>query len=94
MARRTPYIVCFAGDEPVPEQPAKTDCPQWSAHTPRPAGYIGWHAWARRMSRTHRQLICSGCGRYKVWVEKGGARQHPRNWRELVQALAARPEET
>jgi hypothetical protein len=27
-------------------------------------------AWAKRMARTHRQIRCSGCGLWTIWVQK------------------------
>ncbi len=39
-------------------------------HTYGPTGYIGWHDWAERKSKTHKQLKCKGCGLYKIWVKK------------------------
>lgn len=40
-------------------------------HTPdQPTGYIAWFGWAQRMSKTHRQIKCEGCGLYQVWVPK------------------------
>lgn len=35
-----------------------------------PRGYVQWQNWAEKMSRTHRQLPCSGCGRLTMWVLK------------------------
>lgn len=35
----------------------------------QPEGYVEWHAWAERKSRTHRQVQCPECG-YFVWVKK------------------------
>jgi ribosomal protein S14 len=32
-----------------------------------PAGYLQWHAWAERKSRTHHQERCPGCGRFSIW---------------------------
>ena len=46
-------------------------CPNQAAHTPAPVGWPDWHAWASRMSKTHRQLRCPGCGLWMIWVEKG-----------------------
>lgn len=38
-------------------------------HTPCPEGYLAWHAWAGRMSRTgHRQVKCPGCGLWAIWL--------------------------
>lgn len=44
----------------------KTTC----EHTPCPSGYIQWHSWAEKMSETHRQIKCPGCGLWAVWVKK------------------------
>jgi len=43
-----------------------TTCPNESAHTPCPELYMQWHAWAKRMSKTHSQVKCNGCGRFKI----------------------------
>lgn len=46
-------------------------CPSFHDHTPyQPEGYIQWHAWARQMEKTHRQVKCSGCARFEIWIEK------------------------
>jgi len=71
MSRYSPYKIylCGTGNSPlVDPQPA---CPRASEHTPQPASYLDWHEWARRMSKTHRQRRCEGCGRLNVWVPKG-----------------------
>lgn len=39
-------------------------------HTPQPKGYIAWHEWAAKKSKTHRQIRCKGCGRLEVWTRK------------------------
>lgn len=40
-------------------------------HTPgQPDGYMQWHAWAERMSKTNRQIKCAFCGLYQVWIPK------------------------
>jgi hypothetical protein len=49
-----------------PEPP----CPEADRHTPAPASYTGWHHWAARMSRTHMQTRCPGCGLYEIWIPK------------------------
>lgn len=46
-------------------------CPNKDNHTPRPEGYMAWMSWADRMSKTHKQIKCAGCGRYTIWVPKG-----------------------
>ncbi len=45
-------------------------CPHQAAHTPAPSAYLDWHDWARRMEKTHRQVMCNGCGRYLIWRPK------------------------
>lgn len=47
-----------------------TLCPHFEDHTPCPEGYIQWHAWAGRMSKTHKARKCPGCGLYKIWEPK------------------------
>jgi len=49
---------------------AEIECPSFHDHTPAPEGYLDWHAWAERMSKTHRQIRCTGCGRFAIWIEK------------------------
>lgn len=52
---------------------AQALCPDFQHHTPCPVAdsdYLGWHAWARKMSKTHRQVKCSGCGLYAIWIPK------------------------
>ncbi len=50
-------------------------CAYVEDHTPCPQGYLQWFAWAAKMARTHKQVRCGGCGRFKVWVpRKGGGR--------------------
>ena len=40
-------------------------------HTPnQPTGYVAWFDWAKKMSKTHKQIKCEGCGLYSVWVPK------------------------
>ncbi len=48
-------------------------CPNAAEHTPRPDGFLAWHAWAERMSRTHRQTRCKGCDLYKIWVPRASS---------------------
>jgi len=45
-------------------------CPNAENHTEEPEGYLQWHAWADRKSKTHRQIKCWGCGLYAIWVDK------------------------
>jgi hypothetical protein len=41
-------------------------CPNAAEHTYGPDGYIQWHAWAGRMSKTHKQTKCKGCGYWLI----------------------------
>lgn len=42
-------------------------CPNIEDHTDQPEGYIAWHWWAAKMSQTHKQRKCKGCGQYVIW---------------------------
>lgn len=47
-------------------------CPNVAEHVYGPDGYIQWHAWAQKMSKTHRQTRCPGCGFWLIrypWAE-------------------------
>ena len=44
-------------------------CSNFANHTSGPLDYAAWHEWAERMSQTHQQRRCEGCGRWAVWVE-------------------------
>lgn len=44
--------------------------PLCEQHTASPGGYLQWHSWAARMSRTHRQVRCTFCGLWEVWVPR------------------------
>ncbi|MBZ4106130.1 hypothetical protein JYG43_23760, partial [Escherichia fergusonii] len=48
----------------------EVQCPNFTDHTPSPDGYIEWHAWARKMGKTHQQRRCSGCGLFAIWEPK------------------------
>ena len=37
-------------------------------HTPQPTTYLAWHAWAKRMSKTHKQRKCPHCGLWSIWI--------------------------
>ena len=45
----------------------KTTCKD---HTPQPNGYIAWHNWAEKKSKTHDQVRCGECGLLNIWIEK------------------------
>jgi hypothetical protein len=53
----------------------EVDCPSFFDHTPSPSGYNQWHDWAKRMSRTHRQIRCTDCGLYAIWMPRRAANQ-------------------
>ncbi len=47
------------------------DCPRATElHTPAPIGYLQWHEWAERKSKTHRQERCPECGFLSIWKPK------------------------
>ena len=48
--------------------PLLNPCPNEAEHTPEPQSYLAWHNWADEKNKTHRQIRCSGCGRFKIWV--------------------------
>ena len=45
-------------------------CPAFFDHVPCPEGYLQWHEWAAKMSRTHRAIKCTGCGLYTIWIPR------------------------
>ena len=46
----------------------KVEC---NKHTKnQPSCYVSWHEWASKMSETKKQIKCSGCGLYEIWVKK------------------------
>lgn len=53
----------------APEYPA-SKCPDKHLHTESPDGYLAWHAWAEKMSKTHKQERCPTCGCWVMWVKK------------------------
>ena len=49
------------------------ECPYAQQHTPCPVGpydQLRWYSWAEHMSKTHRQIRCSGCGLFVIWIPK------------------------
>lgn len=45
-------------------------CDNAKRHTKCPEGYVQWHLWAEKKSKTHRTEQCPGCGLYTIWVPK------------------------
>ena len=39
-------------------------------HAKAPEGYLQWHAWAEKKSKTHKQKKCPGCGLWAIWVKR------------------------
>ena len=37
---------------------------------PRPEGGLPRHAWAEKMRKTHKQVMCPECRLYRIWVPK------------------------
>lgn len=35
-----------------------------------PKGYVQWHEWAEKKSKTHNQLKCDQCGLFHIWKKK------------------------
>jgi len=54
----------------------RENCPNREQHTPCPSGYLDWHAWAKRMDHTHRQVRCEGCELFLIWVPKRKRSDH------------------
>lgn len=46
------------------------DCPDVRKHTKTPSGYIQFHEWAEKKSKTHKQIKCPTCGFWAIWVKK------------------------
>lgn len=49
---------------------ARDSCLNRGAHTPSPAGYLQWDAWAEKMAETHDQHPCPGCGYWMIWTKR------------------------
>jgi uncharacterized protein YkwD len=55
--------------------PAAVKLPNGCVHTPVPEGYLQWHDWAYRASKTHAAIKCEQCGLWKIWLPKSEARK-------------------
>jgi hypothetical protein len=40
-----------------------------------PPGYVAWHEWADKLSKTHDQLECPNCGSLTIWKPKKKGRR-------------------
>lgn len=85
--------ITISGEQTAVSQRVAEECPNANEHTPSPEGYIQWHAWAGKMNRTHRQIRCSGCGLYKIWVKRTPRDQNEAPDASVGQALAQTAEE-
>lgn len=63
-----PKHVRFCGGGALVTDPPTTDA--CIPHTPAPQGYVARAEWAERMSRTHEQRQCPGCGLWNIWTPK------------------------
>lgn len=47
------------------------ECPDgWKLHTKSPSGYLAWHEWAEKKSKTHKQKRCPTCKLFAIWVPR------------------------
>ena len=51
-------------------RPKMTKRKPCARHTPCPKGYVDWHEWAEKKSKTHYCKRCPDCGLWAVWVPK------------------------
>ncbi len=60
------------GEEAMPERAMSepSPCPNAKNHSQSPELYLDWMSWAEKMSKTHKQVRCPGCGLFKMWVPK------------------------
>lgn len=75
-----------------PTRPPAAECPKRSEHTPEPEGYLAWHTWAAAMNQGHRQVRCTGCGLYKVWVVRSTKERVTRLINPVQPCLSCPPE--
>ncbi len=59
MAKKKPLVMTSAAT-----------CPNRESHTEGPRDYCGWHAWAERMGKTHKQSRCPLCNLWVIWTPK------------------------
>jgi hypothetical protein len=67
MGKHQGYVCILDDDGPLV---LRGSCPNIQQHAPQPEGYIAWHSWADRMSKTHTQHVCLTCGRLEIWTPK------------------------
>lgn len=53
---------------------ADVQCINKSNHTECPEGYLAWHNWAQKISKTHKQIKCQACGFLTIWIKKNKTR--------------------
>lgn len=63
-----PKNIRFCGGGALVAKPPTN--PNCQPHTPEPTGYFAWHEWAERMTKTHKQIRCPGCGLWAIWTPR------------------------
>ena len=69
-------------------------CPDKHLHTDsgiHESDYLGWHDWADKMSKTHRQTTCPTCGFWCIWTQRDVEPRH--RFIEASEELAAKVSE-
>jgi hypothetical protein len=51
-----------------PSEKAAAECPKRADHWEHPSNYMAHGEWAEELMKTHRQVRCTGCGLYAIWV--------------------------
>ena len=46
------------------------ECPNYENHEPMPIGYVEFHEYGKKLNKTHKNVKCPGCGKYRLWVER------------------------
>ena len=69
-----PRVTALTTPQPIPPRNHRRAnlpvCPNESNHTKCPDNYVGWHMWAEKKSKTHKQVCCEGCDRLSIWRPK------------------------
>ena len=55
-------------DEKIKQLNFEPECRNAENHAKSPAGYSQWVEWVEEKSKTHKQIRCSGCGLFKIWI--------------------------
>jgi hypothetical protein len=46
------------------------ECPDKANHTPCPESYMRFVNWADEKSKTHKQIRCTTCNKFAIWILK------------------------